>query len=95
VPQIALSVAVVEEEDEERRMATDVSKAEECLPADGTGFTKSQQYRYWDEDHLDELSFLHIYLRTPLVKNLDGDRSAGYSQGREFILTDPVICVKM
>jgi hypothetical protein len=50
VPQIALSVAVVEEEDERtRRMATDASKAEECLPADGTGFTKSQQYRYWDE----------------------------------------------
>jgi hypothetical protein len=92
-----LTVAVVEEEDEKnekngnRRFC-----AEECLPADGTAFTKfSNNTGFWDEDHLDEsllrfTSFTHKISKGYLmVTDLQGIR-----KGREFILTDPVILCK-
>jgi hypothetical protein len=92
-----LTVAVVEEEDEKnekngnRRFC-----AEECLPADGTAFTKfSNNTGYWDEDHLDE-SLLRFTLFTHTISQgyLMVTDLQGIRKGREFILTDPVILCK-
>jgi hypothetical protein len=92
-----LTVAVVEEEDEKnekngnRRFC-----AEECLPTDGTDFTKfSNNTGYWDEDHLDE-SLLRFTLFTHTISQgyLMVTDLQGVRKGREFILTDPVILCK-
>jgi hypothetical protein len=92
-----LKVVVVEQEDEKsakngnRRFC-----AEECLPADGTVFTKFRDNTgHWNEDHLDEslLRFTNYTYKISqgylMVADLQGIR-----KGQEFILTDPVILCK-
>jgi hypothetical protein len=72
-------------------MATDVSKKNACPPMElvykvSNNVTGTKNIL---------MSLLPSPLFAHTIKETDGDRFAGYSQGREFILTDPVICVKM